>query len=316
MKLGITLPQSGKSATKENILKVAQSAENSGIDSLWVFERLLWPLKPQTPYPASKDGHLPEEYQVIYDPLQTLGFASAKTSKIQIGTCILDILFHNPVILAKSLATLDNLSDGRLIAGFGLGWMKDEFQASNIPFEKRGKRYDELIELIKKMWLEDIVSFSGVYYNLPLSKVGPKPKQKPYIPFFLGGFSPQSLSRIIKTDANGWLGAAVGQRDIIKKTIESIKSKALEANKNPEKFKIILLSYPQIVKEDLADNMPEHDHQRQLMRGSLDQIGSDIQYLKSVGVDHLITSLTFGNGSKDIEKTMDMAKQFQEFAKA
>jgi hypothetical protein len=124
------------------------------------------------------------------------------------------------------------------------------------------------------------------------------------------------LSRIIKTDANGWLGAAVGQRDIIKKTIESIKSKALEANKNPEKFKIILLSYPQIVKEDLADNMPEHDHQRQLMRGSLDQIGSDIQYLKSVGVDHLITSLTFGNGSKDIEKTMDMAKQFQEFAKA
>ena len=195
--------------------------------------------------------------------------------------------------------------------------MKDEFQASNISFKKGGKRYAKLICLVKKILTGDIVSFSGVFYNVSLSKIVSKSKQKPYIPFFLGGFSSQGLSKIIKFDAIGWLGAAVGRRDIIqKKTVKIIKSNALEAGKNLDNFRMILSRYLQIVTERLDDNQLDTTPQRQLICGSMDRVGNYIQYLNSFGVDHLITRLTFGQKSEDVDNTMDMAIQFKESDKA
>src|SRR3712207_2271635 len=121
------------------------------------------------------------------DPLETLTFAAANTNKISLGTAVIDMLFHNPVILARRFATLDVLSEGRAIAGLGIGWSKDEYQASNIPYENRGKRADEFIQALKKIWTEDVVEFKGEYYNIPASKIGPKPIQHPHIPIYLGG---------------------------------------------------------------------------------------------------------------------------------
>lgn len=111
MKVGITLPQAGQQATRENVIHIAQNAESEGFDSLWVFERLLWPINPQTPYPATPDGSLPSEYQTIFDPLETLTFVAANTNKIALGTSVIDMLFHNPVVLARRFATLDVLSE-------------------------------------------------------------------------------------------------------------------------------------------------------------------------------------------------------------
>jgi alkanesulfonate monooxygenase SsuD/methylene tetrahydromethanopterin reductase-like flavin-dependent oxidoreductase (luciferase family) len=122
LKIGIVLPQVGQRATKENVILMANLAEKEDIDSLWVFERLLWPLNPQTPYPGSPDGSLPVEGQKVLDPLETLAFVAANTNKIALGTSVIDMLFHNPVILARRFATLDVLSEGRIIAGLGIGW--------------------------------------------------------------------------------------------------------------------------------------------------------------------------------------------------
>ena len=116
LKIGLVLPQAGEQATTENIIHMAKTAEQEGFDSLWVFERLLWPLKPQTPYPGTLDGSLPIEYQSIFDPIETLSFVAAHTNKIALGTSVIDMLFHNPVILARRFATLDILSEGRSIA--------------------------------------------------------------------------------------------------------------------------------------------------------------------------------------------------------
>jgi alkanesulfonate monooxygenase SsuD/methylene tetrahydromethanopterin reductase-like flavin-dependent oxidoreductase (luciferase family) len=127
LKVGISLPQAGPQATKENMLQMAKTAESEGFDSVWTFERLLWPINPQTPYPASPDGSLPQEYQIMFDPLETLSFLAAHTNKISLGTSVLDMLFHNPVILSRRLASLDVFSEGRVISGFGIGWSKDEF---------------------------------------------------------------------------------------------------------------------------------------------------------------------------------------------
>jgi alkanesulfonate monooxygenase SsuD/methylene tetrahydromethanopterin reductase-like flavin-dependent oxidoreductase (luciferase family) len=175
MKVGITLPNLGPQATKENVLQTATQTEKEGFDSLWTITRILWPLRPQTPYGGSSDGSLPVEYQTALDPLDVLLYVAANTSKVSLGTSVMDIFFYTPIILAKRYATLDILSEGRMISGLGLGWSKDEYQASNIPFQNRGERADEFIQVMKKIWTDDVVEFKGKYYNVPASKIEPKP---------------------------------------------------------------------------------------------------------------------------------------------
>jgi alkanesulfonate monooxygenase SsuD/methylene tetrahydromethanopterin reductase-like flavin-dependent oxidoreductase (luciferase family) len=97
----------------------------------------------------------------------------------------MDILFHSPVILARRFATLDLLSEGKAIAGLGIGWSKDEYQASNIPFKDKGERANEFIQVLKRIWTDDVVEFKGKYYNIPASKIGPKPVQKPHPPIYM-----------------------------------------------------------------------------------------------------------------------------------
>src|SRR6266540_2288560 len=247
MKIGLRLPQTGKDhATKENIVHLAKEGENAGLNSLWVLERLIWPINPQNPYPGTKDGKFPDDWQYILDPIETLVFAAANTKKIALGTSVIDMLFHNPVILARRFATLDVLSEGRAICGLGIGWSKDEYQASNVPFKDKGKRADEFVQVIKKIWTEDVVEFKGQFYNIPASKIGPKPIQKPHIPIYMGGFSPATLSRIVKYDANGWLGVPVGPLEQLRTTMNTIKDLATKGNKDPNSFKVILLTYPNI----------------------------------------------------------------------
>ena len=117
------LPQTGQQATRENVIQVAQKAEKEGFDSVWVFERLLWPINPQTPYPVTRDGSLPIEYRIMLDPLEILTYVAANTNKIALGTSVIDMLFHNPVILARRFATLDVLSEGRVICGRTWYWL-------------------------------------------------------------------------------------------------------------------------------------------------------------------------------------------------
>ena len=312
MKIGILLPLAGQQATRGNIIQTAKLAEQEGFDSLWVFERLLWPLNPQTPYPATPDGSLPIEYQKVFDPLETLTYVSANTNKISLGTAVIDMLFHNPVILARRFATLDVLSEGRAIAGLGIGWSKDEYQASNIPYENRGKRADEFIQALKKIWTEDIVEFKGEYYNIPASKIGPKPIQNPHIPIYLGGFSQNTYSRIVNYDANGWLGLVGGPLEYLENTIKAIKDIANKANKDPNIFNIILLTYPDI---DDSKNRSTNEVQRFPLTGTIDQIGSDIKRIKDMRIEHIIFAYNFIPSGRDVDNMIDKTKQLSKFAK-
>ncbi len=115
MRVGCSLPQLGLQANRENLVRVAQRAEELGYDSVWVLERLLWPIEPKDPYPAEPDGKLPETYQIVLDPLETLTFVAALTSKVKLGTSVLVLPFHTPIELARRIATLDLLSGGEKI---------------------------------------------------------------------------------------------------------------------------------------------------------------------------------------------------------
>jgi probable F420-dependent oxidoreductase len=299
----MAVPQGGQQATRENVIQMAQRAEKEGFDSLWVFERLLWPIKPQTPYPATPDGSLPIEYQIMLDPLETLSYVAANTNKIALGTSVIDMLFHNPVILARRFATLDVLS-----CGLGIGWSKDEYQVSNIPFKDRGKRADEFIQILKRIWTDDVVEFKGKFYNIPASIIGPKPIQKPHLPIYMGGFGPNTYSRIVNFDADGWLGLIVGPLEYLDNTIKTIKDIANKANKDPNNFNVILLTYPNIVD---SKSQLTNEGQRFPLTGTIDQAGNDIQRIKQMGIDHII----FASIGRDLDKVMDITKQLSKFAR-
>src|SRR5215813_8193078 len=160
MRLGFALPNIGSVATAEAVSKVAQRAEALGYDNLWTIERLLWPLKPQTPYPATPDGSLPEQYKHALDPVETLTFAAAQTKKIGLGTSVLDIPYYNPAMLARRLTTLDYLSNGRVRLGLGLGWSKDEMDATGASMKGRGARAEEFIQVLKAIWTTNPVNFT------------------------------------------------------------------------------------------------------------------------------------------------------------
>jgi probable F420-dependent oxidoreductase len=310
MKVGITLPNLGIQATRDNILQTAIQAEKEGFDSIWTITRILWPLKPQSPY-GSSDGTLPVEYQTAFDPLDVLTYVAANTNKISLGTSIVDMFFYTPIILAKRYATLDVLSQGRVISGVGLGWSKDEYQASNIPFANRGERADEFLQVMKTIWTDDVVEFKGKYYNIPASKIGPKPVQKPCIPVYLGGVTPKTFSRIIKYDLNGWLGVVGGPLEYIENSIKSIKEQASRLNKNPDNFRIIILAYPNVTDGQSSKS----NENRSPFSGNIDEIGNDIRRVKNMGADHIIFGYNFVPIGRDITNMIDISKQLSKFAR-
>lgn len=310
MKFGITLPQLGNQATRENLIRYAKMSEESGFDSVWVLERLLWPVNPQSPYPATPDGSLPSAYQSVLDPLDTLSFVAANTDNISLGTSVIDALFHNPVVLGKRFATLDILSEGRAICGLGIGWSKDEYQASNIPFKNRGKREDEFIQILKRIWTEDVVEFKGEYYTIPPSKIGPKPVQKPHIPIFIGGFTPNTFSRIVNYDANGWLGVLFGPFDQLQSTINAMKELAIKSKKDSNSFRVILLTYPNI-----QESGNSAGGQRFPMTGTIDEIGADIKVIKDIGIEHIVLGFFFSPKYESIDQTIEISRQLMRYAK-
>ncbi|MEK0320380.1 MAG: TIGR03619 family F420-dependent LLM class oxidoreductase, partial [Nitrosopumilus sp.] len=232
LKIGFSLPHMGNLATAENIAYAARFGETEGFDSLWVIDRILWPAEPQTPYPPSPDGSWPEIYQNVIDPIETLTYVAGITQKIKLATGIIDMLYQNPLILAKRLSSLDNLSKGRLLLGFGNGHSKDEFDAAGVPFEKRGERADEFLQVLNKIWYNDTVEHKGKYYTIPKSIIGPKPYQEK-IPIYLAGFSPKALNRIISSNANGWVGIPQLDLDAFKAGQEQLRKAAQEQGRDP-----------------------------------------------------------------------------------
>src|SRR5438132_13336049 len=127
IKIGHKLPHLGSTAKQENIIQLAVDAEAESIDSLWVADRLVWPLNPQTPYQPTPDGSLPTFYQNVLDPLETLTFVAANTQKIALGTSVIDMFFHNTVVLARSFSTLDVFLQVRVICGLGVELLLYEY---------------------------------------------------------------------------------------------------------------------------------------------------------------------------------------------
>jgi probable F420-dependent oxidoreductase len=275
--VGIALPQYGTVASPETILHVAVEAEKMGLASLWVSDRLLLPIKPKETF----DGDpWPEIFATVYDPIEMLTFVSARTRKVRLGTSVMSALFQNPVTLARRFATLDRLSDGRAIAGIGQGDFRDEFETANIPLKRRGRGFEEFCKAMRAVWGPDPVSFSGDFYNIPESRIGPKPVQSGGIPLLLGAFAAPSMERAARV-ADGIMPAA-GRSTTIEKlgrTINDFRDMVRRAGRNPEAITWILR-----VHNSLEQKATEP---RPLLGGTPQQVAEDLPRLKQIGMDHV-----------------------------
>src|SRR5262245_6261167 len=152
MRIGIGLPQLGRFADIDALRQVAMAAEASGLSSLWAIDRLLVPVSPRTAYPASADGALPAEQRSAIDPIVALSVAATVTDRIRLGSSVLVAPWYPPVVLARTLASVDVASAGRLTVGLGVGWSVDEYDAVGAPMRRRGRRLDEILVLLDSLW--------------------------------------------------------------------------------------------------------------------------------------------------------------------
>jgi probable F420-dependent oxidoreductase len=193
--VGLTLPQLGEHVTRDAVRAFCERAEALGFASLWAQEHLFFALAPSAPYAARPGMPVPDAYKTTWSPLELLTAAAAWTERVRIGTGILVGGYHRPVELAQRLATLDQLSNGRLIVGLSVGWSKDEHDQMDVEFTTRGRRMDELVEALQVCWGPDPVRFEGEFFQIPDSIVSPKPVQRPHPPLLSGMRSPAGLRR-------------------------------------------------------------------------------------------------------------------------
>jgi|RhiMethySRZTD1v2_1073278.scaffolds.fasta_scaffold122612_4 probable F420-dependent oxidoreductase len=307
MKVGLVVPQFGINATKENLVRFIHLAEREGFESLWVYHRMLYPIDPQQGYGTPDKSQWPEYFKNILDPLTTLAFTAANTSKVKLGSCIIDMVFHNPVTLAREFTTIDILSEGRVICGFGIGWSKDEYLAANIPYEKRGERADEILQAMKKIWTDDIVEFDGDFYKIPKSIIDPKPIQKPHPKILLGGFSPKTFERMIRYGC-GYIGGLAGSFEYFHNSIKMFNDAIEKGSRDRRDFDLTILTYPYLMKS----NSSEESDRAPMTGRTIDEIGSDLSMLKSSGVDRVILAVNTDK-DYDVNETIEFVKELRKF---
>ncbi len=232
MHLGIALPHIGYNASTESIVETALEAEAMGFDSLWVLDRLLWPLEPTARYPGNPRGELPAVMQVVYEPLTVLSFVAARTARVRLGTSVLVAAYRSPVLAAKIAATLDLLSEGRLILGLGAGWSADEFTAVAQTIAERDERTDEFIRALRALWAVGESRFEGKYYRVPPSIFLPKPLQPGGPPIWIGGNSNRALRRAAEL-GDGWHPTGRINPEMLADKAARLRRLADEAGRDP-----------------------------------------------------------------------------------
>lgn len=298
MKLGLALPTGGKFATTDNIGLVAESAERIGLSTVWVFERLLAPTGQVSMMGQSIS--MPDNYNHVYSPLETLAYAAARTSRIRLGTSILDVLFHNPADLGRRLATIDQLSNGRLVAGVGQGWMAQEFEAAGVPMRRMGAGFAEFIEALRAVWGPDPVSYSGRFYTIAESMISPKPVQPGGPPLLVGAISPASIERAARMGM-GFNTVFFGG-EALEGVLATFRGAAEAAGHAPGSLPVVVR-----VNNSLTDKPVD---ERDPLSGSVEQVAEDISRLDALGVDEVFWSMDYV--SVEPEAQIDLMSQLIE----
>jgi probable F420-dependent oxidoreductase len=297
MKLGVSLPQYKTFDLGRDVVTAARAMEEIGFDSLWVFERILVPEDQSGPHGLYGVPGLPwpDRYRGVPDPLTVLTLAAAVTSRVELGTGVLAVPLHTPFRLARTLATLDAASGGRVVAGLGTGWSIDEFAAAAPrPFAERGRALDEFLDYAAAMWGPDPVTFSNDRYSLDAAEVGPKPVG--HLPIVLAATAGRALARVARR-ADGWLATEMPPAEV-GATLRRLRETAAENGRGPGAVD----GYFQVALTGL-DPVPEAG--RRPYTGTFEQLLPDVAALAEAGVDHVY--FTLPAVARDVTHLIDLA---------
>ncbi len=307
MQFGLHLPASSFGVTSADLIRFARQAEALGFYCITVADHVIVPENLSVPYPYTVDGKYPGTGYHL-ETLTTMAFLAGVTERIRFVTSVMIAPYRNPIITAKMLASLDVLSQGRVIVGLGVGWMKEEFETlSTPPFAERGRVTDEYIKAFRELWTSENPSFRGKYCNFSNIVFTPKPVQKPAIPIWIGGHSRQAIRRAGQL-GDGWhpIGGVPTiplEPEEMVKNLELLAGYAEKAGRNPKDIRVAL-------KGSLFDREKQASPgKRRRFIGSAEEIATDIREYRDAGVDTMIFDVRRPTVTETLERMEWMAKE-------
>jgi len=290
---------------QHDVVEAARTAEAAGYASLWTYERLLFPQTPAESYAELPNVPWPAHSRQAADPMAVLTAAAVATEQVRLGIAVLVAALHTPVQLAKALATIDQISGGRMIAGMGPGWSSDDLRATGATRADRGRFLDETLDVFDAVWGPDPVTFRSPRVVIDNASVPPKPATK--IPVMLGGGS-KAVQRIAKR-ADGWLplltspgpaGAAE-----LRASWDRIRDMAAEYGRDTSRMEMVVVG-----NVTFTDRPAGPD--RSAFVGTLDQIMDDVQMAAEAGADELIVDLNLQDWFTSTGRMLETAVKIRE----
>ncbi|MFD4970706.1 LLM class F420-dependent oxidoreductase [Streptomyces sp. NPDC058424] len=303
-RLGIGLPQNRQYDLGRDVPDVARAVERIGYDSVWVYERALFP-EPATQGLYGIEGvPWPDTYRHVADPLVTLTLAATATERVRLGSSVLVAPLHVPFQLARSLASLDAASGGRVIAGLGTGWSLDEYAAAGIrPIKERGRVLDEVIDVCRAVWGPDPVRYDGRITKIESAVVGPKPARP--IPILLAASTRKARERLVE-HADGWLPVAMGAEQVASQW-DAVRDLAAERGRQQPIQTVLRVNAAYTAK-------PYDGTGRRPFQGDADQFVEDLLPYAAIGLEEILIDVQ--GGLRDAEELKDVAAEVFEKARA
>ncbi|MCP5183691.1 MAG: LLM class F420-dependent oxidoreductase [Pseudomonadales bacterium] len=277
MDFGIHLPHLGRNTGRDSLIDFAQSVEAAGFASGWVSDHVCWPAEIASKYPYTDDGSFaPAPDMGWLDPIGTQLFVAAVTTRLRLGFTVLILPYRQPVATAKQLATLDVLSGGRLILGCGIGWMAEEAAILGMPWDHRGARTNEQLELFECLFTQPAPRYEGHFYALPEVGFEPKPLQSP-VPVWVGGNTDAAYRRAARYGSG--LHAAFEPIDVVAHAWQQVRAHARALDKDPDAMTLSLRVY--------LDTLGSMEPAKSVY-GSPAQMQDQVAAWRDIGVRHLV----------------------------
>ena len=307
MEYGLHLAASGPGAKPEQLIRFAERAEQLGFFCVTVADHIVIPRNVSSPYPYTLDKRYPGAGHHL-EQMTVMSFLAGATRHIRLVASVMIAPYRHPVVVAKMLSTLDFLSQGRVILGLGVGWMKEEFQLVGASrFGDRGRVTDEYIKAFKELWTKENPAFEGAYCNFSDLIFLPKPVQKPHIPIWIGGHSNRALRRAAEL-GDGWhpIGGVPTVRlepEEMRRSLETLARYAEKAGRDPRE---ITVAFKASLYDPKMETVPG---QRRRFCGNAEETASDMRAYKKVGVDCLILDVRSPDAVQTLERMEWLARE-------
>ncbi len=284
VRIGVALPNYGPLAGPEVLARLARLAEARGADGIWVSDHLVAPVGSESVYPYDRGpDRRPGRLGIIeefFECLVTLAFLAGQTERVRLGVSAYVVPYRNPVLTAKQVATLDALSGGRVVLAVGVGWLREEFAALDVPFAGRGARTDDYLAVCRALWTGGTATHDGPCYQLPPVRTGPRPAQRPHPPVWVAGNSHAALTRAAR-QGDGWHGIDLDPAELTAHAVR-LRAACLEAGRDPGSVRVTLRR-----------------------SAPLDVLHRELDAYRSAGVEDLVVGLPRGGSADDTARALE-----------